>query len=233
MSHWRCRVTEGAEFWISCKRLKSLRKAGYLQLIQRPLLLLIKNSKYMLLCDQVSIQHWNYNLEPLSSYRHITLMGLLHTSSYSQLPKCYKNCTISLQLQWNCAILVTFLGIKLFCLSRQKSEIFSISLIFFSWNLTKFQLIRTTFIPRRKMLSECLSEWAEILQGFTKSRIKQLLKISAFYLDKQKSFITKKKLKCTMYHAAPYLVGVLGVPEHPRNLGVHKRGEAWFLLFRV
>jgi len=25
---------------------------------------------------------------------------------------------------------------------------------------------------------------------------------------------------------APYLVGVLGVPEHPRNLGVHKRGEA-------
>ena len=26
--------------------------------------------------------------------------------------------------------------------------------------------------------------------------------------------------------AAPYLVGVLGVPEHPRNLGVHKRGEA-------
>ena len=25
---------------------------------------------------------------------------------------------------------------------------------------------------------------------------------------------------------APYLAGVLGVPEHPRNLGVHKRGEA-------
>jgi hypothetical protein len=27
-------------------------------------------------------------------------------------------------------------------------------------------------------------------------------------------------------NAAPYLAGVLGVPEHPRNLGVHKRGEA-------
>jgi hypothetical protein len=26
--------------------------------------------------------------------------------------------------------------------------------------------------------------------------------------------------------SAPYLAGVLGVPEHPRNLGVHKRGEA-------
>ena len=33
--------------------------------------------------------------------------------------------------------------------------------------------------------------------------------------------------------AAPYLAGVLGVPEHPRNLGVHKRGKAWFLLIRV
>ena len=34
MSHWRCRSTEGAEFWISWKRLKLLRKAGGLQLIQ-------------------------------------------------------------------------------------------------------------------------------------------------------------------------------------------------------
>ena len=31
----------------------------------------------------------------------------------------------------------------------------------------------------------------------------------------------------------PYLAGVLGVPEHPRNLGVHKRGKARFLLIRV
>ena len=33
MSHWRRLATEGAEFWISCKRLKLLRKAGRLQLI--------------------------------------------------------------------------------------------------------------------------------------------------------------------------------------------------------
>ena len=26
--------------------------------------------------------------------------------------------------------------------------------------------------------------------------------------------------------AAPYLAGVLGVPEHPWNLGVQERGEA-------
>ena len=85
------------------------------------------------------------------------------------------------------------LGIKLFCLSREKSEIFSISLISFSWNLTKFQHFRTTLMySRKKMSPQCLSEWAEILQGFTKSWIKQLLKISAFYPDKQKSFIPKK-----------------------------------------
>ena len=34
MSHWCRRATEGAEFWISCKWLKLLRKAGVLQLIQ-------------------------------------------------------------------------------------------------------------------------------------------------------------------------------------------------------
>ena len=40
----------------------------------------------------------------------------------------------------------------------------------------------------------CLYEaWAQILQGFTKSEIKQMLKISAVYLYKQKRFIPKKK----------------------------------------
>ena len=42
------------------------------------------------------------------------------------------------------------------------------------------------------MSSKCLSELAESLQGFTKSKIKEMLKISAFYLEKQKSFIPKK-----------------------------------------
>ena len=32
--NWRCQATEGSEFLISCKRLKLLRKAGRLQLIQ-------------------------------------------------------------------------------------------------------------------------------------------------------------------------------------------------------
>ena len=28
------------------------------------------------------------------------------------------------------------------------------------------------------------------------------------------------------HNSAPYLAGVLGVPEHPRNLGVQERGKA-------
>ena len=34
MSHWRHMLVDGAEFWITSKRLKLLRKAGCLQLIQ-------------------------------------------------------------------------------------------------------------------------------------------------------------------------------------------------------
>ena len=36
-----------------------------------------------------------------------------------------------------------------------------------------------------------MSEWVEILWGFKKFYFKQMLKVSAFYLEKQKSFIPK------------------------------------------
>jgi hypothetical protein len=39
-----------------------------------------------------------------------------------------------------------------------------------------------------------LSDWVEILRGFTKFNFKLNLKVSAFYLGKQKSFIPKKKI---------------------------------------
>ena len=43
-SHWRCRATEGAEFWIGCKRLK-----------------LLRNSKFSALCClAASMWHLNY-----------------------------------------------------------------------------------------------------------------------------------------------------------------------------
>ena len=37
-----------------------------------------------------------------------------------------------------------------------------------------------------------MSEWVEILWGFTKFYFKQMLKVSVFHLKKQKSFIPKK-----------------------------------------
>ena len=36
------------------------------------------------------------------------------------------------------------------------------------------------------------AEWVEILWGFAKFYFKQMLKVSAFYLEIQKSFIPKK-----------------------------------------
>ena len=44
-----------------------------------------------------------------------------------------------------------------------------------------------------------LSDWVEILWGFTKFFFKQVLKVSVFYLEKQKSFIPKKKLSHFQY----------------------------------
>ena len=38
-----------------------------------------------------------------------------------------------------------------------------------------------------------LSDWVEILQGFTKFNFKLNLRVSAFYLENKKSFIPKKK----------------------------------------
>ena len=39
-----------------------------------------------------------------------------------------------------------------------------------------------------------LPDWVEILWGFTKFIFKQMLKVSASYLEKQKSFIAKKNI---------------------------------------
>ena len=38
------------------------------------------------------------------------------------------------------------------------------------------------------------AEWVEILRGFTKLFFKQKLKVSAFYLEKQKSVIPKNNM---------------------------------------
>ena len=38
------------------------------------------------------------------------------------------------------------------------------------------------------------AEWVEILWGFTKFYLEQMLKVSAFYLEKQKKIISKKSI---------------------------------------
>ena len=38
------------------------------------------------------------------------------------------------------------------------------------------------------------AKWVEILWGFIKFNFKQMLKASAFYLEKQKSFISEKNV---------------------------------------
>ena len=62
-----------------------------------------------------------------------------------------------------------------------------------SRNLRKHQLIQLyTDIVFILMFSFGFSVWAEILWGFMKSFITQMLKMWVFYLDKQKSFIPEK-----------------------------------------
>ena len=53
-----------------------------------------------------------------------------------------------------------------------------------SQNFNSFSVFRQFFYR--------LSDWFEILWGFTKFFFKQMLKISAFYLEKQKKIIPKK-----------------------------------------
>ena len=82
--------------------------------------------------------------------------------------------------------------IKHFCLSRQKAEIFSICLI-------------QDFAKSCKIsahLDKCSDDifLQRNFVWFHKRKIKEMLKILDFYLDKQKSFFPKTNIKCNMYH---------------------------------
>ena len=80
----------------------------------------------------------------------------------------------------------TFLFVKIESWNFQ--QLFDLEFRETSQNFNYFGLL---FITYTKRSSECLSEWAEISQGFTKIFFKNILKVSAFYLEKQKSFIPK------------------------------------------
>ena len=61
------------------------------------------------------------------------------------------------------------------------------------WNLKNFN----SFCLFRQLLFSFFhqfSDWVENLRGLMKLSFKQILKVSAFYLEKQKSFIHKKSI---------------------------------------
>ena len=60
-----------------------------------------------------------------------------------------------------------------------------------SQNFNSFSFFRQLLFP---FFFYQLSDWVEILWGFTKFNFKLNLKVSAFYLERQKSFIPKKKI---------------------------------------
>ena len=60
------------------------------------------------------------------------------------------------------------------------------------WNLTKFQLNQTT--DRKNENNNCLNKLNKLKLCEVSRNFKQMPKVSAFYLEKQKSFIPKKKI---------------------------------------
>ena len=93
---------------------------------------------------------------------------------------------------------IFFKELKKFVCQDRKLK-FSTSVWFrISWNLAKFQLIWTNIQTIFFYGEQKFSEWAQILLGFTKWYIKEMLKISAFYLDKQFFFNSLKKYE--LYH---------------------------------
>ena len=80
---------------------------------------------------------------------------------------------------------------KTFCFSRQKAETFSICL---KMNFVKLHKVSTYSAHSDNCYLHFffwLFDWVEILWGFTKLTFKQILKVSASYLEKQKSFTPK------------------------------------------
>ena len=69
-----------------------------------------------------------------------------------------------------------------------------------------------------------LSDWVEILQGFTKFNFKLNLKVSAFYLEKRKSFIPiKKRFKPLSISKQKSFVYWLNFPEGFVVEGLYKK----------
>ena len=101
-----------------------------------------------------------------------------------------------------------------------KIETVNKALLFWYWQRLKmfvlriklFLFFKTSFSNSYFHFFSRLSDWVEILWGFTKFNFKMNLKVSAFYLEKQKSFIPKKIFlsRCQHQNKKRFSVKVLG-----------------------
>jgi hypothetical protein len=127
----------------------------------------------------------------LGNNHHMASLWHPNQNLYWKLRQQSAICWNSLGLFRDYSLNCIFSGVELFCFSRQKTETFSICL-------------EKNFVKPHKISSHSaysdnfyfhffypFYDWVEILWGFTKFIFKQMLKISAFYLEKQKSFIPK------------------------------------------
>ena len=127
----------------------------------------------------------------------------------------------------------TFLFFKIE--SQNFQHLFEIEFCETSQNFNSFSLFRQLLFSS---FFYQLSDWAEILEGFMKFNFKMNVKVSAFYLEKQKSFISKKYfLSCTTKVHPKGGVSRLNFPEgfgkHDWNNSFCKSTKQWICTFSV
>ena len=121
---------------------------------------------HLSICSSIAFllsQLWALKVSISYSVRRTDSSGLQKIRGYSLRKLRHQGdiCWLWKQLFWQYGLVHTFFWNKAF---------FCQDFVWFRilWNLTKFQLIQTTFIPHRKNFIWMLSERAEILRIFTK-----------------------------------------------------------------
>ena len=100
-----------------------------------------------------------------------------------------------LDLSWQYDLKSILFRNKTFFFQDRKLKLSACLCSWISWNLTQFQLIQIIQTMVIFIFFYWLSDWVEILWRFMKFFFKQILKVSAICLDKQKSFNPKKRFK--------------------------------------
>ena len=149
---------------------------------------------YSLAARKLKYKNWFQPIVLFQEYcvlliRHACIMYLISKPSL-KIGTANAICWNSLGLFRDCSLNYIFLGKKTFLFFKIESwnfpHLFEKEFRETSQNFNSFSLFR------QLLFSFFIS--VEILWGFTKFYFKQMLKVSAFYLEKQKSFIPKKNI---------------------------------------